>query len=62
MRMAIAVTTFDGVKESQTISLGVASSEQLQDPGLEWDLLIKEADQRLYRAKHEGRNRVVSSR
>ena len=62
MRMAIAVTTFDGVAEKPTISLGVASSEQLQDPGLEWDLLIKEADQRLYRAKHEGRNRVVSSR
>ncbi|MBY0496066.1 MAG: GGDEF domain-containing protein [Cyanobacteria bacterium] len=62
MRLAIAVTTFDGVAEVQTISLGVASSEQLEDPGMEWDLLIKEADRRLYRAKHEGRNRVVSSR
>jgi diguanylate cyclase (GGDEF)-like protein len=62
MRLAIAVTTFDGVAEPQTISLGVASSEQLADPGMEWDLLIKEADQRLYRAKHEGRNRVVASR
>ena len=62
MRLAIAVTTFDGVADTTTISLGVASSEQLPDPGLEWDLLIKEADQRLYQAKHDGRNRVVSSR
>lgn len=62
MRLAIAVTTFEGVAENTTISLGVASSEQLQDTGLEWDLLIKEADQRLYRAKHDGRNRVVANR
>jgi diguanylate cyclase (GGDEF)-like protein len=61
MRAAIAATRFDGLDEGATISLGVASSEQLDDPGLEWDLLIKEADRRLYRAKHEGRNRVVSN-
>jgi diguanylate cyclase (GGDEF)-like protein len=62
MRLAIAVTKFDGVAEMQTISLGVAASEQLADPGMEWDLLIKEADRRLYRAKNDGRNRVVASR
>ena len=61
MRLAIAVTTFDGLSEGTTISIGVASSAQLEDPGMEWDLLIKEADQRLYRAKREGRNRVVSA-
>jgi diguanylate cyclase (GGDEF)-like protein len=61
MRLAIAVTTFDGLSEGTTISLGVASSETLADPAMEWDRLIKEADQRLYRAKNEGRNRVVSS-
>jgi len=61
MRLAIAVTQFDGLSEGTTISIGVASSAQLEDPGMEWDLLIKEADQRLYRAKREGRNRVVST-
>jgi len=61
MRLAIAVTQFDGLSEGTTISIGVASSAQLEDPGMEWDLLIKEADQRLYRAKREGRNRVVSA-
>jgi diguanylate cyclase (GGDEF)-like protein len=61
IRIAIARARFDGIAEAQTISLGVATSQGLDDPSLEWDLLIKEADQRLYRAKHEGRNRVVSA-
>jgi diguanylate cyclase (GGDEF)-like protein len=61
MRAAIAETTFEGLRERTTISLGVASSQGLDDPGMEWDLLLKEADQRLYRAKHEGRNRVVGN-
>jgi diguanylate cyclase (GGDEF)-like protein len=61
MRIAIEATEFEHVPERATISLGVATSQGLDDPALEWDLLIKEADQRLYRAKDEGRNRVVSA-
>ena len=60
MRAAIADTKFGGLAGSATISLGVATSELVDDPLLEWDLLMKEADQRLYRAKHDGRNRVVA--
>jgi diguanylate cyclase (GGDEF)-like protein len=61
MRLAIEATRFEDLDDSATISLGVATSQDVSDPSLEWDLLIKEADQRLYRAKHEGRNRVVAS-
>lgn len=61
MRTAIAAITFPGLPEGATISLGVATSQQIDDPIDEWDLLMKEADRRLYRAKHDGRNRVVSS-
>lgn len=61
MRIAIGSTRFDGLSEGATISLGVTTSESVNDAAMEWDLLVKEADQRLYRAKHEGRNRVVSA-
>lgn len=60
MRAAIANTTFEGLSERTTISLGVATSQGLDDPPMEWDLVMKEADQRMYRAKHQGRNRVVT--
>lgn len=58
MRAAIATTKLAGLSETVTISLGVTTSEHLDDPALEHDLMIKEADLRLYRAKLEGRNRV----
>ena len=60
MRVAIAGTRFPGLESGATISVGVASSGEFTDPLLEWDLLLKEADQRLYRAKRDGRNRVVA--
>ncbi len=61
MRLAIEKIAFPGLPERTTISLGVATSQQIDDPVDEWDLLLKEADRRLYRAKHDGRNRVIAA-
>ncbi|HWI16227.1 MAG TPA: GGDEF domain-containing protein [Vicinamibacterales bacterium] len=60
MRAAIESISFPGLAERTTMSIGVATSQEINDPVDEWDLLIKEADRRLYRAKHDGRNQVVS--
>lgn len=62
MRAGIANTTFTGIGEGTTISLGVATLSAVDDPTTAWDALVKEADQLLYQAKHEGRNRVVAGR
>ncbi len=62
MRAEIANTAFEGLRERTTISLGVATMTAVDDPATAWDALVKEADQYLYQAKHEGRNRVVAQR
>jgi len=49
--------TFEGRRYPVTISLGVASIQGDELPPQE---LIRRADERLYRAKREGRNRVIS--
>lgn len=55
MRAAIEAGPVGDGGPRVTMSLGVAQ----RAPGGEWDLLVKAADEALYRAKAQGRNRVV---
>jgi diguanylate cyclase (GGDEF)-like protein len=48
-----------GVNETITVSIGVAVADERDEPAAE---LLLEADKALYRAKREGRNRVVLAR
>ena len=49
---------FEGREYNVTFSCGIAALEGAADPAA----LYKAADQALYQAKHEGRNRVVLAR
>ena len=60
MRTAVAATPLDGLTDRLTISLGVATLASVDNPATDWIAVVKEADRHLYRAKSEGRNRVVS--
>ena len=59
MRAAVSAARFDDLPSGATISLGVSTVDKVTAPGATWDSLIKEADQLLYQAKKEGRNRVI---
>lgn len=59
MRAAVNSAKFDDLPGGATISLGVSTVDAVTAPGAVWDSLIKEADQLLYQAKKEGRNRVI---
>ena len=59
MRAGIAEATFAGIADGATISVGVATIARVIDLAGTWDAVVKEADQHLYRAKSEGRNRVA---
>ena len=61
LRRKVAETPFNykGENIAVTISIGLVSATQL-DP-LDADNLISTADKRLYRAKQQGRNRVIAA-
>ena len=54
-----AVFTYNGQDISITISIGVAAADEVKD--FDANKLIQLADKRLYAAKQQGRNRVVSA-
>jgi diguanylate cyclase (GGDEF)-like protein len=59
MRAAVGSTTFPDLPGGATISVGVSTIDRVHAPLAAWDSLLKEADQLLYQAKKEGRNRVI---
>ena len=61
MRIAVGAATFPDLPGGATISIGVSTVEKVTTPLAAWDSLLKEADQLLYQAKKEGRNRVMYS-
>jgi diguanylate cyclase (GGDEF)-like protein len=60
MRIGVATTPFDGLTGGATISFGVSSARDFHSVPEAWESLLKKADEHLYRAKSEGRNRVVA--
>jgi diguanylate cyclase (GGDEF)-like protein len=60
MRKAVAAMPFEGLRDGATISFGVSSLRDFHSIPEDWEALLKKADEHLYRAKSEGRNRVVA--
>ncbi|MFW5740978.1 MAG: diguanylate cyclase, partial [Myxococcota bacterium] len=60
-RRAISALKFDpgGPSTPVTVSIGVAAFDP--DEGVDIGTVVRRADQELYQAKHDGRNRVVES-
>jgi diguanylate cyclase (GGDEF)-like protein len=60
MRAGVAATPLGAIAERATISIGVATRQDVDEVATTWEALLHEADTHLYRAKSAGRNRVIS--
>lgn len=54
-----AAFRFNGGEHRITVSIGLASTRGGEDPQFALDELVRQADQALYKAKEQGRNRVI---
>jgi diguanylate cyclase (GGDEF)-like protein len=62
MRKAVQSSSFSGIPEGVTISLGVTAATVAEATPAAWAAIVKDADDSLYQAKSEGRNRVAIRR
>lgn len=58
---SLKIAHFPTDEKVVTVSVGAATFEPGQDIGADWKQILEQADQALYRAKAEGRNRVCQS-
>jgi diguanylate cyclase (GGDEF)-like protein len=60
MRASVEAVSLVGTADHATISVGIATRQEVGEVTTAWEALVKEADEHLYRAKRAGRNRVIA--
>jgi diguanylate cyclase (GGDEF)-like protein len=60
LRSSVAKNSFPGLQRSTVVTVSIGVSQSGRD-GDTIEAILRTADQRLYHAKHEGRNRVVTT-